>query len=591
MAADRRSPASLHQTTKPPGTFPYYHADEETVLSQAQRLSHHRGFTGAGVTIAFLDSGFYPHPDLSVPDAAPLSDPLGMLPETEAAGPLHRQPVGAPTLPFPATGRMAHRIVHYVDQQDGQEAEGLTLASLWDDAGDSWHGQMTTVLAAGNGRLSNGHFAGLAPEAQILPIKIGRSRGGIPEADILRGVEWLLRDDNWQRYGVRVLNVSVGGDDPMPWHKNPVCRAVEELSRRGVLVVAAAGNSGKRALLAPAQAPSVLTVGGLDDHNRPWRRHVGDEVAQLDLYHHNWDWVEGYAGWHCKPNLLAPAKWLPGPILPVSPLFATLSAATRLAKALDLGDRPQVQRLLAVWGERLGITEAQKTQPAQIRRAIRRVRNKHKWVAPFTQHVDGTSTAAPIVAAVAAQMIQANPHLSPADVRRLLVETAMPLPHLEREKQGAGVVQPALAVAAALRAPGGWLQGLPPSGFWISDAQFHEDGLQKILIQGTVATEGSLGSDGGMTGSALVYFGHHAPHARSVSVTGPFNHWQPEKSILFPDRDGWWHGVLPLPRGTHPYRFWVDSSRPNRGTWTPDPENPNRTFSGFQLPHSVAVAP
>ena len=63
--AELRSHDSLQHTTQPHGTFPYYHQDEATVLSQAQRLAHHWQFTGAGITIAFLDSGFYPHPDLS----------------------------------------------------------------------------------------------------------------------------------------------------------------------------------------------------------------------------------------------------------------------------------------------------------------------------------------------------------------------------------------------------------------------------------------------------------------------------------------------------------------------------------------------
>lgn len=584
--ANRRSPESLQQTTQPHSAFPYYHRDEATVLSQTQRLAHHWQFTGAGVTIAFLDSGFYPHPDLGLSRGTPIPPPPVDLTWGRSALSTQKEI---------AHGRgdvslLANRIVHYVDQQDGAEREGTTEASLWDDAGDSWHGQMTTVLAAGNGRLSGGKFAGFAPEAGILPIKIGRKNGRIPEADILRGAEWLLRDDNWRRYGVRVLNVSVGGDDPMHWRDNPVCLAMERLSERGVLVVAAGGNSGRQSLVAPAQTPAVLTVGGVDDHNRPWRRYVPEEIGQLDLYHHNWDWIEGYTAWQSKPDILAPAQWVPGPILPVSSVFGEMMAATAILRALEMGQSVLLRRLLDQWAETLGLSDPTKARPDTVRRAVARLRNKHKWVAPFTQHVDGTSTAAPLVAGVAAQMFQANPSLTPADAHRILRETAMPLPHHPAEKQGAGLIQPALAVAVALRTPGGPRHGRPVSGLSMGSDQFSADELQKITIQGKVAEKRSPGDNGAPSDSALIYFGYYAPQAESVSLIGPFNRWQPHSMRLVPCPDGWWHGVLGLAKGAHPYRFWITGPKTPQGEWAPDPENPSRMASGYLLPHSVAVA-
>ena len=62
--AATRSDAPLNTLTDPPTTFPYYHPDEETVLGQTARLPDYATFGAQGVTIAFLDSGFYPHPDL-----------------------------------------------------------------------------------------------------------------------------------------------------------------------------------------------------------------------------------------------------------------------------------------------------------------------------------------------------------------------------------------------------------------------------------------------------------------------------------------------------------------------------------------------
>ena len=75
--------------------------------------------------------------------------------------------------------------------------------------------------------------------------------------------------------------------------------------------------------------------------------------------------------------------------------------------------------------------------------------HKHKLVDQYHQHVDGTSVAAPIVSAVVAQMLQANPALTPEQVRRILKETAVPLMDMALDQQGAGIVNPAAAVAAA----------------------------------------------------------------------------------------------------------------------------------------------
>jgi serine protease AprX len=61
-----RSVSSLHGTTEPHTTFPYYHRHEETLLAQPQQLPDYFTLPATGVTIAFLDSGYYPHPDLAV---------------------------------------------------------------------------------------------------------------------------------------------------------------------------------------------------------------------------------------------------------------------------------------------------------------------------------------------------------------------------------------------------------------------------------------------------------------------------------------------------------------------------------------------
>ena len=68
------------------------------------------------------------------------------------------------------------------------------------------------------------------------------------------------------------------------------------------------------------------------------------------------------------------------------------------------------------------------------------------------KHVDGTSFAAPIVASIAAQMIEANPSLTPQQIKRILVVTARRIPGVDVDRQGWGVVDAEKAVRAALEA-------------------------------------------------------------------------------------------------------------------------------------------
>lgn len=579
--ARSRSAFSLHTRTEPHTTFPYYHPDEEVLLGLPERLADAYTFTGQGVTLGFLDSGYYPHPDL-----AGLPLPAGVPWERLTARQWRTYLEAA-----------APRLADYVDLTGDRRAQGLALASLWDGQAVAWHGEMTTAIAAGNGAMSSGRYRGFAPEARLLPIKVGRGDGRIPERDILAGLQWLLEDDRWAAYGVRVLNVSIGGDFDQPWQRNPVCRAAEALSARGVLVVAAAGNRAAEILVAPAQSPSVLTVGGVDDGNRPiTSARVAAAHDDLALYHHNYGVVRGAHGLQRKPDLLAPAAWLPGPILPISPILREAYAIDRLRRTLrgngdsDLNAHAALiahwQRVLEAGHDPAGddfVSEDAATGEwmGEVWQAVRKRMNVHKWAHAAYQHVDGTSVAAAVVSSVAAQMVQANPSLTQRALRALLLDTALPLPHLPAEKQGAGLVQPAAAVAAALRAPGGPLVGFPRSGRLL-----YENELHKVREPVTfLATPTSGTGDAG--GSALhpVYFGLYAPAVHAVSLTGVWDGWQALHPLTHVG-NGWWHGILPLPIGQYTYRFWVERGN-EPSAWLPDPESTHRVESGYAQPHSV----
>jgi 1,4-alpha-glucan branching enzyme len=90
-------------------------------------------------------------------------------------------------------------------------------------------------------------------------------------------------------------------------------------------------------------------------------------------------------------------------------------------------------------------------------------------------------------------------------------------------------------------------------------------------------------------GKAHRYVGLWAPQARAVSVVGDFNDWKAGAWPLVPVRSGWWHGMLQLSPGRHPYRFWVERDNPAAGSWLSDPENPARVESGYGSDHSLLV--
>ncbi len=595
LEAMQRHAAARSQEPVPdcPFSFPCYHPQERILRSLPQRLPEHWGFTGRGVTVAFLDSGYFPHPDLLDPDQL---DPNRSLPAID-------WPHLSPYRLRRTLEQLPLRIRQYVNLFEGRERLGLDAPSLWSDGPSNWHGQMSSVIALGNGLLSQGRYRGFAPGGEALLIKIGRRDGRIPEAEILRGLNWLLQRRNWERYDVRVVNISVGGDQAMPWWENAVCLAVEELSRQGVLVVAAAGNGHREELLPPAPAPSAITVGGVDDGNRPWRADRREEVERLALYHHNWGEVHAYGQVHWKPEVLALARWAPSPYLPVNAQFREAWALGQAWSALEAGDLERARAILAQWLPLLKLSpRILRARPRWLREALRLKMNSLKWIHPFYQHVDGTSVAAPQVAAVAAQMFQANPNLTNQDVKFILTQTALPLGHLPVRQVGAGLLRPARAVAAALRARHGMLAGFPHSG-----SPLREDELTDLAIPGKVAAipphnpasvpNSTLNSTpdppqrpaapSGPPGSRPVYFGLYAPEARQVSLVGSFNRWQPGQLPLTRTERGWWHTALLLPPGEHLYRFWIQGPAHPRGRWRPDPENPVRAESGYPEGHSV----
>jgi subtilisin family serine protease len=118
-----------------------------------------------------------------------------------------------------------------------------------DDNGHGTHVAGTIAEVEGNGLAE----AGIAPEASILPVKVLGADGSGSDADVAAGIVWAAD------HGARIVNLSLGGPDS----STVLSDAVVYARGKGVLIVAAAGNDGG-SVGDPARLPGVLAVGAVD---------------------------------------------------------------------------------------------------------------------------------------------------------------------------------------------------------------------------------------------------------------------------------------------------------------------------------------
>jgi serine protease AprX len=464
------------------------------VIPTAVRLNANPEYTGKGVTVAFLDSGFYPHPDLVTP---------------------------------------VNRVVAYEDLTGERSAFSTAPVEAW-----QWHGTQTSVTAAGNGLLSNGVYRGLAHEAQLVLVKVSE-RGRITEENIAQGIQWVIA--NRERYNIRVLNMSLGGDEDVPCSRSIVDQAAEEAISQGIAVIAAAGNSGAegRHSIPPANSPSVITVGGYTDRNQL-------NGMERDLYHSNFGVT---ADGTVKPEIVAPAMWVAAPMLPGTRFYERAEALSRLAASVDYELRDFVREL----GETAEVPErVANADVTEIRTYVEAALRQEKIVSAHYQHVDGTSFAAPIVASVVAQMIEANPTLTPGAIKNILVSTADRIVTEPVIRQGYGVVNARRAVELA---------------------KTEHHALNIVGCKPPRVENGRL------------MFVFHDDNAQSVSVAGDFNGWSQVVTPLRRDESGLWLTEIAAPRaGRFEYKFIINGQR-----WIEDPSNGMKAADNYGGLNSVVV--
>ncbi|GAB5452756.1 MAG: hypothetical protein Hals2KO_30840 [Halioglobus sp.] len=193
-------------------------------------LLHRQGITGAGVTVAVIDSGLWEHPALAL-----------------------------------NTRGQARILARY------DATTNTTGSAVLDESGHGTH--MSSIIAHSGPTLADGEptgwYRGVAPDANLVAVKVLDREGRAHFLDIARAIQWVI--DHREQYAIRVLNISLGQVPRWPYWEDFINQTVLRAWAAGIVVVAAAGNDGPEMLTidSPGNLPYAITVGAVTDSWTP----------------------------------------------------------------------------------------------------------------------------------------------------------------------------------------------------------------------------------------------------------------------------------------------------------------------------------
>jgi serine protease AprX len=280
----------------------------------------------------------------------------------------------------------------------------LVLENVPNTDATGGHGTHVAGIVGGTGQASQGLYEGVAPGAGLIGYGSGAA---LLLLDVLSGFDYAIT--NQARYNIRVITNSFGttsdtGTDVNP--ADPITLATKRCVDRNIVVVFSAGNSGPGSGTMTGQykkAPWIIAVA------------AGDKAGRLASFSSRG--VKGKGGsfsldgktftWEDRPTVTSPG---------VDIIAARVIAPTSSLSA----DK-----------------DATELEPGHV---------------PYYTHMSGTSMAAPHVAGIVALLLEANPTLTPYQVKEILQQTATNIPNREKWEVGAGYVNAYASVDRAYRA-------------------------------------------------------------------------------------------------------------------------------------------
>jgi serine protease AprX len=230
------------------------------------------------------------------------------------------------------------------------------------------HGSLVEGVVGSTGIGSDGKYMGIAPNVNLVSVKVADNLGQALASDVVNGLQWVLT--NKATYNIRVVNLSLNSTLPESYHTSALDAAVEILWFNGIVVVVPAGNNGTATLYAPANDPFVITVGATDDKGTAAL--TDDTLASFSAYGTD----ETGA---VKPDLVAPGTNL------ISIVPKAKNKIWKDHQSHYIGEYAAFE---------------------------------------YYMRVSGTSFSAPVVAGAAALLLQHEPNLTPDQVKYRLKATA-----------------------------------------------------------------------------------------------------------------------------------------------------------------------
>jgi subtilisin family serine protease len=322
---------------------------EQTFNRGGEEVSNAIGYNGKGVTVAIFDSGFMSHADIS-------------------SGAIH-------------------------DSVDFTTGVPLINQGTTDGYG---HGTHVTGLISGTGSASVGEITGLAPQSDLLHVKVLDDTGQGLTSNVIAAIDWVIQ--NKYNYNVRVANFSLGHPAFESYETDPLCQAVRRMVDAGIVAVVSAGNLGRTenhpeiwgGITSPGTEPSAITVGAANTQGTV--THSDDTIMSFSS-----------RGYTLPDNLFKPDLVAPGNRVP---------AANAAGSYIEL------------------------TYPELM-------------VDDDYVRLSGSSMATAFVSGTAALILDANPDLDPNVVKTILLMTATKMTGPHMLEQGNGFLNAHTAVKLA----------------------------------------------------------------------------------------------------------------------------------------------
>lgn len=257
---------------------------------------------------------------------------------------------------------------------------GLTSTS--DDFG---HGSHVAGIIGNSGNTSNGVYKGIAPNVNILNLRVLDQNGSGTDSAVIAAIQQAIQLRSM--YNVRVINLSLGRPVFESYTLDPLCQAVEAAWNAGIVVVTAAGNSGRDnsqgtngygTIQVPANDPYVLTVGAM--------KTMGTVDRSDDLVASYSSKGPSLLDHVVKPDIVAPGNFIVSTVQKNASLY---------------GVYPGNQVYLSTY-----------------------TGNTTSNLSPVFYKLSGTSMAAPVVSGAVAVMLSKTPSLTPDLVKARLMKTA-----------------------------------------------------------------------------------------------------------------------------------------------------------------------